>query len=138
MAESLIGMIGKSFTYEERTQIQQLQEIISGTITTFVGGANWGPINTPVFISGDFSSVFGTPLVKSDLADFSGQAADYTLNYTPFCWFTRVADGSESNAIHNIFKAAVPAEISGTIPVNDTTFVIYSTDQEIYTTKRGG
>ncbi|HQM96814.1 MAG TPA: hypothetical protein PK705_07395, partial [Clostridia bacterium] len=64
MAESLTGMIGKSFVYEEREKIKRLQEVITGTIPAFVGGANWGLINSPTFVLKDFEGVFGSPLTR--------------------------------------------------------------------------
>lgn len=128
MAESLTGMIGKSFVYEEREKIKRLQEVITGTIPAFVGGANWGLINSPTFVLKDFEGVFGSPLTRDDLADYSGQSAVYALNYTPFLWFTRVSDGSDAKASYNIFKAATPAEINGTAAVRDLEFTIYSAD----------
>jgi len=129
MAESLVGMIGKSFLYEEREKVKRLTETITGTIAAFVGGANWGPVNVPTMVVKDFTGIFGDPLTKGDVTDFSGQAALYTLGYAPFCWFTRVSNGSDSQAIYNVVKAATPAVISGTVNLQDSDFVIYAADE---------
>ena len=123
-----INVLGKGFEYEERTKIKRIQEILSGTIVALVGGANWGPISKPTFVQKDFEGNFGTPLTKENQADSSGLSADYVLDYSPFCWYTRIADGSETLAQFNIFKAAEAAEILGTKMLRDTKFVIYEVD----------
>jgi hypothetical protein len=133
MAESLTGMIGKSFEYEERAKVKTVQDTITGTIGAFIGCATWGPINVPTQVT-DFESTFGTPLVKADGVDYSGQAAVHTLRYTPFCWFTRVTNGLENKAQYNIIKAAVPAQIEGTKDLQDVSYVVYEADTKIYAT----
>ena len=122
-----INVLGKGFEYEERIKIRRIQETLSGTIAALVGGANWGPINIPT-LTQNFDAHFGTPLVKDDNADFSGLAAKYLLNYAPFCWYTRIADGSQTVAQYNIFKAAEAAKIIGTQNLQNAEFIIYSED----------
>lgn len=124
MAEN-INILGKGFEYEERTKIKRIQEVITGTITALVGGANWGPVGAPTLLFNDFSNTFGTPLTREDKADTSGLAADYALKYTPLCWYTRVSDGSEEIATYDIFKNAVAAQILGNKMLRDSKFIIY-------------
>ena len=131
MAETVSDILGKGFKYEQREKIERIQEVITGTIGAFVGGANWGPINLPTLVLKDFAAAFGIPLTKNDGADFSGLAATYTLGYSPFCWYTRVVDGTESAAQFNIFKAATSAEIVGTKMLNGAALVIRSADDAV-------
>ncbi len=126
MAETVRDIIGKGFKYEEREKIQRLTEVISGTIGAFVGGANWGPIGSPTLVEGDFESVFGTPLVKSDEADFSGLAAKYTLNSSPYCWFTRVSAGGDLAATYAVIKAAEAALLTGSVALTESGYVVRS------------
>lgn len=134
MSETLQGMIGKSFEYEERVQVKSLTETISGTIAVFVGAANWGPVGVPTMVTSDFEGTFGTSVIKDDEADFSGLAATYTLEYAPYLWFTRVTNGLEEKATYNIVKDAVAAVIEGTDNLRDSTFVLYPADVTIYET----
>ena len=128
MAETVSDILGKGFKYEQREKIERIQEIITGTIGAFVGGANWGPINLPTLVLRNFENNFGIPLTKADAADFSGLAATYMLDYAPFCWYTRVADGSESQARKNIFKAAIAPTIEGTKMLSGSSFVVRAID----------
>lgn len=123
MAETVSDIIGKGFKYDEREKIKTIQEVLTGTIVAYAGGANWGPENVPTLVLKDFSSFFGNPITKDDNADFSGLSADYLLNYSPYCWFTRVANGG-TEAQYQIMKAATVPTIIGSEVLADASFVI--------------
>ena len=125
MAETVSDILGKGFKYEERDIVQQLTETVTGTIGAFVGAANWGPVNIPTMVLNDFPTYFGTPVTKSSECDSSGLAASYMLNFAPYCWFTRVTDGSDSAAQFSIFKQAQIASIIGTTNISGKTSTIY-------------
>ena len=124
MPESVRDILGKGFLYEQRIEVETIQEIITGTIATFVGGAHWGPVGEPTLVLESFVDYFGNPLIRDDGADFAGQAAVFHLNYSPFCWFTRVTDGTELKARLALTKDAQIAKLYGDAIVKDKSFVV--------------
>lgn len=129
MAETVNDILGKGFEFEQRIEVEQVTEILTGTIAALIGGAHWGPVGVPTFIS-KFVNTFGNPLDRADGADFSGMAADYFLDFSPYVWFTRVADGSQMKAKYQYSKAAQVGKITGSAIVANKSFVIQSSGDE--------
>ena len=115
MPEVVSDILGKGLAFEQRVTIDTITQSISGTIAAFVGGANWGPVGSPVAINNNFYKQFGSAITRDDNADTSGLALEYHLNYSPLAWFTRVTNGKDVKASRSIIKPSTVASYIGAL-----------------------
>lgn len=129
--ETVSDILGKGFQFEQREIIETIAtEKLEGTIATFIGGGHWGPVGVPTLINKSFSKYFGTPVAyesTSDarMLDFAGQAADYFLTYSKYCYFTRITDGTDKKAVKLLKTNAKQAKLLGSSSVKNTLVTIY-------------
>lgn len=135
--ETVTDIIGKGFKYDQRVVVEFIQQQVIGTIFATVGGANWGPLNTPTLISqgeNQFLNTFGDPIDALDGADASGLAMQYHLKKSPLGWFTRISDGTDTSADTTLVIDAQGAKAVGTEEsVNAKSFVLFETTETLGT-----
>jgi len=129
MSETVNDILGKGFKYEQRIEVENIIEKLTGTIAAFVGGANWGPVSEPTLIEKSFSNLFGTPIDYYDYSDSSGLSCEYHLNYSPVAWFIRVTNGHDTKAMKVITKQAEAAKVTGNLIISNSNFMINATDR---------
>lgn len=139
MSETVNDIIGKGFGYEERVEVTTLVDRITGTKVAFVGGANWGPINTPTQIIKNFKSYFGSEVNRDvEAKDYSGITAAAVLDVVPSCFFTRITDGSDTAASKLLAKAAVAAKFTGAEAISGRSLKVNDQDNIFTVALNGG
>lgn len=129
--ETVSDILGKGFKFEQRTEIEVLPPSkIEGTVPLFIGGAHWGAVNTPTFVTKSFSKYFGTAVVSIDdtddrALDFSGLAAEEHLKNSQYCYFTRISDGTDKAASRRLKIDPKQASFIGNSAIKNTSVTVY-------------
>lgn len=114
-------IIGKGFAYEQNPiEAEPTQPF--GTKLATVGVANWGKKFVPTGITGgynEFISKFGEPIVDASL-DTSAVMLQKHFNNSPYAYFTRITDGSDSKAELSLNKPASTAKLSASNKLIDS------------------
>jgi len=127
MSNTVADIKGKGFVFEQTAE-QQFIPSPTGTIAVGIGGANWGPLKTPVYISAgnqEFRKLFGDPIDAEFCKDSSALMLDYHLKKSAIGWFTRISGPNATKAALELYKPNESAQITGTKNVKNSSFVFY-------------
>jgi len=127
MSNTVADIKGKGFVFEQTAE-QQFIPSPTGTIAVGIGGANWGPLKTPVYMSAgnqEFRKLFGDPIDAEFSKDSSALMLDYHLKKSSVGWFTRLAGPNATKAALELYKPNESAQIVGSKNVKNSSFVFY-------------
>lgn len=120
MAEYTVSdIIGVGFKYEQTAE-ETITPSIFGTRPVILGSANWGPVGSPVLITGglsEFKNRFG---VAGTDVDEGYEAALYAFKYTNQGYYTRLASSvtPPKRAYKEVGTAVLPAIAIGNLDLS--------------------
>ena len=127
MSNTVADIKGKGFVYEQTAE-QQFIPSPTGTIAVGIGGANWGPLKVPTYISSgnqEFRKLFGDPIDAEFSKDSSALMLDYHLKKSSIGWFTRLSGPNATKSSLELYKPNESAQITGSKNVKNSSFVFY-------------
>jgi hypothetical protein len=121
MAEYTVSdILGVGFKYEQTAE-EQIVPAVVGTKAALIGSANWGPIATPIYISGglqEFKTRFG---FAGTSVDEGYEAALYHFKWSNQGYFSRVSSTSTpaKRSYKEVTTSVLPAIITGDVDITD-------------------
>ena len=119
MGINVNDIIGKGFVFEVEAE-EIIEPSPTGTVGAFIGGADFGPINTNTLITGgltEFYRLFGRePSNVRNVRDLGWYAAENHFKKSAVGYFTRLANVSSTylaKAKRDILSAQLVASING-------------------------